>query len=116
MCAATSPRTIAQKLQLTLGGQLDGEAAQGARERVAQRAADEQRVDDLDAGIAALELVAQLERDVHALLPGGGEAHRLRAGQALVLDLDVLAVARRVAGDTLQHATAPARLGVPEHR
>src|SRR4051812_44440724 len=106
-CASTSPRTIAQKLQLTFGGQLDGEAPQRARERVAQRAPDEQRVDDLDAEIAALEPVAQLDRDVHAILAGRGEAHRLRARQPLVLDLHVLAVAGRVARDALEHAPAP---------
>src|SRR5215207_5100300 len=86
---------------------LAGEAQQRPLQRVAERAADEQRVGERRERIAVLELVLQLERHLDAVWPRL-EGDALRPAQLLVLDPERLARARFVDGDALHDPAAAA--------
>jgi hypothetical protein len=93
---------------------LGAEAAQRALQGLALRAADEQQVEEGQAGPRLLQRVAQLEGhgDAGRL---GREADALCAVDLLVLDRDGLALAGDELEHALLHAPPPAGIGVPQH-
>src|SRR4051794_12424651 len=99
---------------VALGPELRGEASQRPLERLALRAADEQEVERAELPALLLQLVAELERDRHALAVRH-ERDALRAADLLVLDGERLPDARLVRGDLLEHAAAALRERVPDH-
>src|SRR3954452_3236961 len=102
------------RCQPLLVAQLDGEAPQRALERLPLRPADEHEVDHGQEALALLELVVELERDLHAALVRR-EDDALGAADLLVLDPDGLPAARLVGHHALDHAAAAAGVRVPQH-
>src|SRR4051794_9395915 len=108
------PRGVRGRLQRGLLGRLGGEAPQRARERVALRAADEDRVGERGQRAALRQLVVERECDRGAALLRGCELDRLRAGQAVLEHGGHEAGARLGRGHLLGHEAAPARHRPPD--
>src|SRR4051812_33443578 len=100
--------------ELDFAGSLDREPLQRAAQRVGDRAAHKQQVDDWSERRVLLDLVLERERDP-GLLQAGLEGHGLAPGELAVLDLERLPGARLVRHDDLLHPPAAARRGVPDH-
>src|SRR5919202_4515899 len=105
-------RTLASAPELALRRDLRGEAAQRAPERLGERAANEQQVDDRCEQVSLLQPVVQGEEHPDAL-GSRLERDRLDALQPPVLNLERLARAALVGGDPLDDSPAPGRRRVP---